>query len=153
MTEPAAPDRTELPAGARPEPKPVPHAGLRYSALRLAVLLGVGLVLYLLGFRSWLLLLLALVVSGMVSYVLLMRVRDDAAANLESWVQRRSAHRRAVEEAEDAELIAQAGRMAQAPEAAGSVATDPDQPGPDQPGPDQPSADQPGPDRQGQTPA
>lgn len=153
MTEPVAPDQTELPAGARPEPKPVPHAALRYSALRLAVLVGVGLVLYLLGFRSWLLLLLALVVSGMVSYVLLMRVRDDAAANLESWVQRRGARRRQAEEAEDAELIAQARRMAQAPEGAGSVATDPDQPDPDQPDPDQPGPDQPGPDRQGQTPA
>lgn len=56
------------------------RAFLRYTAARL-VLFGLALgVLYLIGARSWLLFLLALLLSGLVSYVLLSRQRDAIAA-------------------------------------------------------------------------
>ena len=76
------------------EPPPVtPHAGLRYSLYRFVVLLAVGAVLYLFGLRDWLLLLLAFAISGVVSYFVLMRTRDAAAANIEHTIEvRREAH-------------------------------------------------------------
>ena len=106
-TEPAATDlpASELPASetagthdtadmaAEPVPPVVPHAGLRYSLHRLLLLLAVGVLLYAVGLRGWLLLLLAFLVSGVLSYFVLMRSRNEAAANLEHAVAtRRHAH-------------------------------------------------------------
>ncbi|MGH3321798.1 MAG: DUF4229 domain-containing protein [Streptosporangiaceae bacterium] len=52
-------------------------AVLRYTAARAALFVAAGAVLYALGARGILLLLLALVVSALVSYPLLSRRRDD----------------------------------------------------------------------------
>jgi hypothetical protein len=73
-------------------PDPVPHAGVRYAALRLLMLAAVGGILYLVGMRGWLLAFAAVLVSGIVSLFLLIKQRNDAAANLErsldQWKQR-----------------------------------------------------------------
>ncbi len=61
----------------------MPHAGGRYAALRLVTLVAVGAVLYIAGLRGWLLAFVAVLVSGIVSLFLLMKQRNDAAANLE----------------------------------------------------------------------
>ncbi|MGB7982924.1 MAG: DUF4229 domain-containing protein [Candidatus Nanopelagicales bacterium] len=82
-------------------PAPVPHAGGRYAALRLVILLAVGAVLYLVGLRGWLLAFAAVLVSGILSLFLLMKQRNDAAANLERNLEHWK-HRRAHED-EDAD--------------------------------------------------
>lgn len=51
-------------------------AFLRYSTLRLALLLAVGAVLYLAGLRELMLLIAALVISGVLSLFLLDRQRE-----------------------------------------------------------------------------
>lgn len=89
------------PAGHAPLPAPLPHAGARYALLRFTMLLTVGGVLYLIGVRGWLLIVLAFLLSGVVSYFVLMRQRDAAAANLERTVQGWSARRRSSEYDED----------------------------------------------------
>lgn len=81
------------PPGDPALPDPVPHAGARYTALRLLMLLAVGGVLYLIGMRGWLLAFAAVLVSGLASLFLFMKQRNDAAVNLEhavdSWRNRR----------------------------------------------------------------
>ncbi len=79
------------PTTAEALPDPVPHAGARYSLLRLGVLLVVGLGLYAAGLRGLPLIVLAFLVSGLVSYFALMRQRDAAAAALERRLRRRAA--------------------------------------------------------------
>lgn len=56
---------------------------LRYSLLRLAVLVGSLAVLYLVGARGWLWLLLSVIVAGGVSYLVFPRQRDAAAGTLQ----------------------------------------------------------------------
>lgn len=51
---------------------------LRYSLLRIALVLAAGGVLYLLGLRSWLLAVLAIAVGAMLGYILLPSQRDKA---------------------------------------------------------------------------
>ena len=78
------------PAPHEPEtglPDPIPHAGARYSALRLLMLGAVGAVLYIVGLRGWLLAIAAILISGLVSLFLLMKQRNDAAVNLERTVE------------------------------------------------------------------
>ncbi len=89
------PDLEQVPAGSTSDqataaasgdptlPPPVPHAGARYTVLRLLMLLAVGGVLYVVGLRGWLLAFLAVLVSGVVSLFLFMKQRNDAAVNLE----------------------------------------------------------------------
>ncbi|MGB8021623.1 MAG: DUF4229 domain-containing protein [Candidatus Nanopelagicales bacterium] len=84
--QPTSPGRTTVSPGAA-QSRPVPHAGLRYTMLRFAMFVAVGAVLYVIGIRGWLLLILAVLVSGIVSFFTLMRQRDAAAANLEHTVQ------------------------------------------------------------------
>lgn len=64
---------------------------MRYSMLRLTLLVAVGLVLWALGARGWLWLLLTAVVSFTASYVLLRLPREQAAQALHARVSRRSA--------------------------------------------------------------
>jgi hypothetical protein len=62
---------------------PSGHFGfLVYNLLRIGLLLVVGGILYLFGFRSYLLVLIAVFISGMVSMVLLNRRRDAAVISL-----------------------------------------------------------------------
>jgi len=57
---------------------------VRYSILRLTLLVAVGLVLWALGARGWLWLLLTAVVSFTASYVLLRLPREQAAQALDA---------------------------------------------------------------------
>jgi hypothetical protein len=76
-----------LPAGG------VPHAGARYAVLRLTMAVTTGGILYLFGLRGWLLLFLAVLISGVLSFFFFMRQREAAARNLEAMVEgRRSRH-------------------------------------------------------------
>lgn len=68
-------------------PDAIPHAGVRYAALRLLMFGAVGAVLYIAGLRGWLLAIAAILISGLVSLFLLMKQRNDAAVNLERTVE------------------------------------------------------------------
>jgi hypothetical protein len=57
---------------------------VRYSILRLTLLVAVGLVLWAVGARGWLWLLLTAVVSFTASYVLLRLPREQVAQSLEA---------------------------------------------------------------------
>lgn len=60
-----------------------PHPVLVYTTSRLLMLCTAALVLYAVGARGWLLLLLAFVVSALLSYLLLYRQRAAVATALE----------------------------------------------------------------------
>jgi hypothetical protein len=95
--------RAELADGGAPTsqatlPDPIPHAGLRYTLLRLLMLVAVGGILYVIGLRGWLLAFAAVLVSGIVSLFLFMKQRNDAAVNLEHTVDHWK-HRRDQEDA------------------------------------------------------
>lgn len=64
-------------------------AFLRYNVYRLALLVGVGALTYLAGLRGPLLLLVALVVSGVLSYFLLYRQRTAVARSLAGSIEAR----------------------------------------------------------------
>jgi len=55
---------------------------LKYTLLRLGLLAVTAGVLYLVGVRGWLLLLLAFLISGLVSIFALNRARDDVSVSL-----------------------------------------------------------------------
>ena len=77
-------------------------AVLRYTALRVLVLAAVAALLWLAGLRGLWLLLIAVLVSGLVSLVLLRRQRDAMSAALferQQAVRRRLAERAAAEDA------------------------------------------------------
>lgn len=77
------------------------RALLYYTAARV-VLFAVALgLLYLLGARSWLLLLLALLASGLASYILLSRQRDAVAEVVRAWLRRSGQKLDAAAAAED----------------------------------------------------
>lgn len=80
-------------SAAQPPPTPVPHAGIRYLVLRIAMLITVGGVLYLVGMRGWALLFAAVLGSGILSFFVFTRQREAAARNLEASVSSRSARR------------------------------------------------------------
>jgi hypothetical protein len=103
MSDAQAPDTNHDPAAlevspaAAPAPEAVvPHAGLRYAALRVLMFVTVGGVLYVIGLRSWLLLFAAVLLSGIASWFVLTRQREAAARNLEAsvehWNDRRHHH-------------------------------------------------------------
>lgn len=73
---------------------------LKYSALRIGLLVVTGGVLWLVGLRGWLLLLVAFLVSGVVSIFALNRARDEVSASL---VNRQAAIRRATDTEASAE--------------------------------------------------
>jgi len=107
-------------------------AFLIYTSLRLALFVGVAAILYLLGMRDLLLLAVALVVSGLVSFALLSGQRDQMSAALASRkaaFDQRNAERTAAEDAaNDAMREAQearlAGPAAAAADPAGTAAAD-----------------------------
>lgn len=57
---------------------------LRYSVLRIVLVVGAGALLYLLGLRSWALVLAAIIVGAGLSYVALDGPRRAAAGELQS---------------------------------------------------------------------
>ena len=91
-------------------------AFLLYTSLRLALFVGVAGILYLLGMRDLLLLAVALVVSGLVSFALLSGQRDQMSAALaarKAAFDQRNAERTAAEDAaNDAMREAQEARVA-----------------------------------------
>lgn len=76
---------------------------LRYSALRLLVFFGVLCALYLAGMRGFLLLIVAALVSTLVSFFALARFRDETAQVVQQKVDARAARARELREAEDDE--------------------------------------------------
>ena len=72
-----------------------------YTAGRLAVFAVVAAVLYLLGFRSWVLAFAALLLSMPVSYFVLRRQRTEFARDVERRVQERRELRRRRDESDD----------------------------------------------------
>lgn len=78
-------------------------AFIRYSTLRLAFLLAVGLVAYLLGLRGLLLAVVAFLVSGVLSFVLLDRQRDALGESVGSVFSRINARIEANTRSEDDE--------------------------------------------------
>lgn len=61
---------------------------LRYSLIRLALLLAAAAILYLVGLRGALLWIVAVVVAGLVAFIVLPRFHDKAAADLAHLVRR-----------------------------------------------------------------
>lgn len=72
------------PADPATDPAAVPHAGARYAVLRLALLVTVGGLLYLVGMRGWALLFVAVLASGVLSFFVFLRQREAAARSLEA---------------------------------------------------------------------
>ena len=100
--EPLASEISEAaPVAPVPAAAPASFAVLRYTAARLALFVIAAGLLYLAGLRSILLLLVAVVLSGFVSYVLLDRTRDQAAASVGSVFSRWNARINASARAED----------------------------------------------------
>ncbi len=62
---------------------------LRYSLLRLALFVAVAAVIYLVGARGWLWVLISIVVSAALSYLWLKQPRDDLAQRLAQRVEHR----------------------------------------------------------------
>jgi len=136
-------------------------AFLLYTLLRLALFVGVAGILYLLGMRDLLLLAVALLVSGLVSFAVLSGQRDQMSAALASRkaaFDQRNAERTAAEDAaNDAMREAQEARLAgtaaavvpetdATPEKAGPSAAppaDPSVPQPAEPDPAEPDPAEP----------
>ncbi len=94
ITGSAAADGTRAASAAAEQPLSViPHAGLRYGVLRVAMLLTVGGVLYLIGLRDWGLLISAFLLSAIASFFVFARQRRAAAQNIEVAVESRHARR------------------------------------------------------------
>jgi Protein of unknown function (DUF4229) len=74
-------------------PAVVPHAGVRYAVLRVALLVTVGGVLYVVGMRGWPLLFAAVLASGVLSFFVFVRQREAAARNLEASLAARAERR------------------------------------------------------------
>lgn len=105
MSQPAEPSaRTETDPGrdAEQQPPPRPHAILRYTTLRLALFLAALALLWLVRIRDGVLLVaIALVLSGLASYLLLAHHRDAMSAQLHAAQERRRARRVAKVSRED----------------------------------------------------
>ena len=69
---------------------------LTYTAARLALFAGAFGVVYLFGARSWIALILAWVISGLASYVLLSKWRDQMSASVVDWSNKREKQDKAV---------------------------------------------------------
>lgn len=81
------PDEHTGSAAADDQQVAAPAAGPRYALLlytlaRLGLLIAVGAVLYLLGARTWLLVVLAFAISGLLSFVVLSPLRDAISARM-----------------------------------------------------------------------
>ena len=62
---------------------------LTYTAARVALFAGAFGVVYLFGARSWVALVLAWVISGLASYVLLSKWRDQMSSSVTEWSRKR----------------------------------------------------------------
>ncbi|HEX6887010.1 MAG TPA: DUF4229 domain-containing protein [Candidatus Nanopelagicales bacterium] len=89
------PNPTPPPGAAPGPPGPIPHAGLRYGLLRIALLLVTGGALYLVGMRGWGLAFAAVLISAVLSFFVLLRPRQEAARNIEVALEHRQVKGRA----------------------------------------------------------
>lgn len=87
----------DLDAAAAP-PK---HPWVLYTLARIGLLLAVAAVLYLVGVRSYLLVVLALLLSGLLSYVVLGRLRDAVSMKVAQRVDASREKRAAAQRAEE----------------------------------------------------
>jgi hypothetical protein len=69
---------------------------LTYTAARVALFAGAFGVVYLFGARSWIALVLAWLISGLASYVLLSNWRDQMSASVDDWSKKRQEQDKAV---------------------------------------------------------
>ena len=69
---------------------------LTYTAARVALFAGAFGVVYLFGARSWIALILAWVISGLASYVLLSKWRDQMSTSVVDWSKKRQDQDKAV---------------------------------------------------------
>ncbi|MBQ1080231.1 MULTISPECIES: DUF4229 domain-containing protein [unclassified Nocardiopsis] len=69
---------------------------LTYTAARVALFAGAFGVVYLFGARSWIALVLAWLISGLASYVLLSKWRDQMSASVDDWSKKRQEQDKAV---------------------------------------------------------
>jgi hypothetical protein len=69
------------------------HPGVAYTLYRFGVFVLVAAALYAVGFRAWLLVLAALVISAPISFLLLRRQREAFARRVEGRVERRQAEK------------------------------------------------------------
>jgi hypothetical protein len=98
----------EQPAATEVEPTPNSHTVLRYTTMRLAIFVLALALLWLVRVRGLLLVALALVISGLASYVLLSRQRDAMSVQISAAANRRRqrAAARAAREDDVAEELA-----------------------------------------------
>lgn len=75
----------------------------RYTALRLLVFFGILSALYLCGLKGFLLLIVAALLSTLVSYFVLARFRDETTAVVQQRVEAKAERARKMREAEDDE--------------------------------------------------
>lgn len=103
-----------------------PHPFLSYTSARILLFVAILAVLYLLGARSWLLLLLAFLLSGLLSFILLARQRDamsvTVAERTKAMGERMDRRTRAEDEADDAWRAEQEAREAREARRAGGPA-------------------------------
>lgn len=83
------------------DPTPVGHPFILYTVARIAIFLAVAGVLYLLGARGFFLLIIAFLISGLLSFIVLDRLRDAASARLARRVDAARARREQAAAAED----------------------------------------------------
>jgi hypothetical protein len=120
VEESAAEDAAAV--GAAPVPAVGRHPVLRYTLARLAILLAVAAVLYVLGARGLLLLVFAFLISGLIAMVALNRTREGAAYGITSALRNANAKIDAGSRAEDDALDA-APTTGSAPAAAATDGT------------------------------
>ncbi len=77
------------------------HPVMLYTLARVALLAVTAGLLYLLGARSWLLLVLALLVSGLLSFIFLGKLRDAMSVRMDRRLTAARARREAAARAED----------------------------------------------------
>ncbi len=84
-----------------PSPDGPRHPIVLYTLARIALLLVTAGLLYLVGARSWLLVLLALIISGLVSYLVLGSLRDAMSTRMDRRMAAARERREAATRAED----------------------------------------------------
>lgn len=95
------PDTSDQPEKTSGSPTAVVHPFLLYTVARIAMFLAVAGVLYLMGARGLLLLLIAVVVSGLLSFIVLDRLRDAVSARVANRVDAARERRAQAAAAED----------------------------------------------------
>lgn len=94
-------DDAKNPAQTSPSPAAAGHPFLLYTVARIALFLAVAGILYLVGARGFFLLIIAFLISGLLSFIVLDRLRDSVSARLAQRVDRARERRAQAAAAED----------------------------------------------------